>query len=258
MRNPLMALYSANRGKGSPLAIAVNGAEATVEIYDMLVASSADVDWYGGGVAADAFARELRGLDVETIHLRINCPGGDVFAGVAMAQAIREQKATVIAHVDGYAASAASLLTVVADKAVIAPGGMVMIHKAWTIGMGNADDFTATASLLGKIDDDLAAAYTAKAGDGDWLAAMAAETWYRADEAVAAGLCDSIAESAKKMTAAMAFDLTAYAHAPAALKPADPVEPPITEAAIAEQITAIFDAHAHRLRAHALRMRANS
>ena len=210
----LRALIAANRGRGTPLAVQVDGDAATVEIYDFIVTSSADVDWYGGGVAADAFARELRQLNVGTIHLRINSPGGDVFGGVAMAQAIREQPATVVAHVDGYAASIASLLTVVADESVIAPGGMVMIHKAWTIALGNADDLMACAGLLEKIDADLAAAYTAKAGDADWLAAMAAETWYRADEAVAAGLVDRIAESAKKGASARTFDLSAYANAP--------------------------------------------
>ncbi len=221
MHNRLMALYNANRGKGAPLAVVSAGREATIEVYDMLVACQADVDWYGGGVAADSFARIIRGLDVDTIHLRINSPGGDVFAGVAMAQAIRETAATVIAHVDGYAASAASLLTVASDQCVIAPGGMVMIHKAWTIALGNADDMMACASLLEKIDADLAAAYAAKAGNGtDWLAAMAAETWYRANEAVDAGLCDSIAEPAAKAAAAKAFDLSAYSNAPAPAKPA--------------------------------------
>jgi ATP-dependent Clp protease protease subunit len=213
-----MSLYSANRGKGAAMAVDVSGREATVEVYDMIVASQADVDWYGGGVAADTFARTLRGLDVDTVHLRINSPGGDVFAGVAMAQAIRETRAKVIAHVDGYAASAASLITVAADEAVIAPGGMVMIHKAWTIALGNADDMMATAGLLEKIDADLVAAYVAKAGGeaDEWLAAMAAETWYRADEAVAAGLVDSVAVAADKMKpeASARFDLSAYVNAP--------------------------------------------
>lgn len=248
MRTQLRALFAANRGKGSPLAVAVTGNEATVEIYDFIVTSSADVDWYGGGVAADAFARELRGLDVETIHLRINSPGGDVFGGVAMAQAIREQKAKVIAHVDGYAASIASLLTVVADEGVIAPGGMVMIHKAWTIGLGNADDMRATADVLQKIDSDLAEQYAAKAGAADWLAAMAAETWYRADEAVAAGLVDSVAMGAvkTKASARATFDLSAYARGPAPT-PASPVDP--------EPVAPSLDAAAHRARLHALRLR---
>jgi ATP-dependent Clp protease protease subunit len=51
-----------------------------------------------------------------TVHLRINSPGGDVFAGVAMAQAMREYKGEIVAHVDGYAASIASIITIAADQ----------------------------------------------------------------------------------------------------------------------------------------------
>lgn len=252
-RSGLHALYAANKGKGTPLAVSITGREATIEIYDFIVTSDADVDWYGGGIAAERFARELRALtDVDTVHLRINSPGGDVFGGVAMAQAIRETSATVIAHVDGYAASIASLLTVAADQSVISPGGMVMIHKAWTIGFGNADDMAACASLLGKIDADLVDAYVAKAGsDTDWLAAMAAETWYRADEAVALGLVDSVAPPAEKKAAAAAraFDLSAYAHPPEALKPAPVAEP------VALSDDEITDDIARRQRLHAVRLR---
>ena len=268
MHNSLMALIAANRGKGRPLAVTTVGSEATVELYDVIVMSQADADWWGGGVGADAFARELRALEVDTIHLRINSPGGDVFAGVAMAQAIREQPATVIAHVDGYAASIASLVTVACDEAVIAPGGMLMVHKAWTIGFGNADDLTATAALLAKIDGDLCAAYAQRAGNdpADWMAAIAAETWYNADEAVAARLVDRIAEGATKKAAAQAraFDLSAYSNAP---KPA--AAPALDTAPIAEAIRLTAQAEidrqaadeaagqtaAHRARLHAMRMR---
>ena len=210
-------LFEANKGRGSPLAMTRNGAEVTIEVYDVLVSSEADAAYYGG-VAADAFCRDLRGLTAEdTLHIRINSPGGDVFAGVAMAQAIRETSergAQVVVHVDGYAASAASLLVAAAERSVIAPAAMVMIHKAWTIALGNSDDFTKAAGLLNKIDGEIAASYMARAGgdlDG-WLAAMAAETWYTGREAVDAGLVHELATAAAKTR--NSFDLSVYDHAP--------------------------------------------
>lgn len=213
--NRLNALFSANRGRGLPFQARAQGDEMTLEVYDVIIASEADAAWLGGGVGADAFARAVRDFSGQRINIRVNSPGGDVFAGVAMAAAIRASSAHVTVHVDGYAASAASLLVAAADKSVIAPGGMVMIHKAWTIAMGNADDMMATAGLLEKIDGELAGAYREKAGDKeDWEALMKAETWFTADEAVTIGLVDEIAQRAEKPKA-LAFDLSAYANAPA-------------------------------------------
>lgn len=228
MHKGLMAFYRANKGKGAPLAVVQAAGGVTIEVYDVIVASDADADWFGG-VSAQAVTRAIRAAGDADIALRINSPGGDVFAGVAMAQAIREHKGKVTAHVDGYAASAASLLVAAADEAVIAPAGMVMIHKAWTISMGNADDMMATAGLLEQIDGQLVGAYREKAGDDrDWAALMAAETWFTADEAIAAGLVDRVAERAIKASA-MAFDLSAYANAPALIAD-DPAPAPVAEA----------------------------
>lgn len=210
----LLNLYAANRGKGAPLAVSAMGDDVTLEVYDVIVSSEADAAWLGG-VAADTFCREMRKATAgQTVHVRVNSPGGDVFAGVAMAQAIRECAASVVVHVDGYAASAASLLVAAADNSVIAPGGMVMIHQAWTIGMGNADDFIETSALLEKIDGQLAAMYQAKAGGTpeEWLDRMKVETWFTGQEAVAAGLVTSVAETAPKVKAD--FDLSVYARAP--------------------------------------------
>lgn len=229
-------LFAANRGRGAPLALVRNGAEVTIEVYDVIVASEADAQWLGG-CPAHVFCRELRSLTAaDTAHIRVNSPGGDVFAGVAMAQAVRECAATVIVHVDGYAASAASLIVAAAGDSVIAPGAMVMIHKAWTLAYGNADDLMETAGLLDKIDGELAATYQAKAGGTteDWLAAMAAETWYTGAEAVDAGLVNRVAETAAKPR--NNFDLSIYAKAPAPA-PAPEPEPEAPAPAVADSAT---------------------
>jgi ATP-dependent protease ClpP protease subunit len=221
MHKGLMAFYQANKGKGAALAVVQAAGGVTIEVYDVIVANEADAAFFGG-VSAQAVISAIRAAGDADVALRINSPGGDVFAGVAMAQAIREHKGRVTAHVDGYAASAASLLVAAADEAVISPSGMLMIHKAWTIAMGNADDMMATAGLLEKIDGQLVEAYREKAGDTqDWAALMAAETWFTAAEAVEAGLVNRVAEKAeKKMN--MAFDLSAYANAPALIADAPP------------------------------------
>ena len=212
----LHRLIQANRGRGS-----FRAEGNRLAVYDVIVSSDADAAWLGG-VSAEAFARELRAMTGD-VELRINSPGGDVFAARAMAQAMREHPGKVTAYVDGVAASAASLLAVSAAETVMAPGSMMMIHEAWTIALGNKGDFLSTAALLEKIDASIVETYQAKAGGEAeaWAAAMAAETWYTPAEAVAAnrrpkaiGHADRVAE-AKPAAAQAAWDLGVYDNAPA-------------------------------------------
>lgn len=217
MRNGLMALLANNRGRGFFRAEAASDTgEATLYLYDVIVS-----DDYWGGVSALTLAKELAALrDASTIHLRINSPGGDVFAGRAMEQAIREHPANIIAHVDGFAASAASYVALAANEVAISPGGMFMIHKAWTIGWGNSDDLLKTAALLEQIDESLVKTYADATGqDADQLRQwMADETWMTADESVDRGFADRIAGDSTSDAGASAvaggWDVSAYAAAP--------------------------------------------
>ena len=205
----LHRLIQANRGRG-----AFRAEGNRLVVYDVIVASDSDAAWMGG-ISAEAFARELR-AKAGDVELRINSPGGDVFAARAMAQAMREHPGKITAYVDGVAASAASLLAVSASETVMAPGSMMMIHEAWTMALGNKGDFLATAALLEKIDASIVETYQAKAGGdpAEWAALMAAETWYTAAEAVEAGLADRLAQD-KPAAAQAAWDLGVYDNAPA-------------------------------------------
>lgn len=213
--NPLLKLMALNKGverRFEVKADAQNG-EVTIYLYDMIVGDDLTAEWYGG-VSAVAFIRELKAITAPVIHLRINSPGGDVFAARVMEQAIREHASKVIAHIDGYAASAASYLALACDEVVMAKGGFFMIHKAWTIAAGNEHDFTSTATLLGKIDESLVTSYADETGQKpeqlrEW---MAAETWFNAEESIQYGFADSIAEAAPKACAT--WNLSAYEKAP--------------------------------------------
>jgi len=232
----LHRLIQANRGRGS-----FRAEGNRLVVYDVIVASDADAAWLGG-VSAEAFARELRAMAGD-VELRINSPGGDVFAARAMAQAMREHPGKITAYVDGVAASAASLLAVSASETVMAPGSMMMIHEAWTFALGNKGDFLATAALLEKIDASIVETYQAKAGGepAQWAAEMAAETWYTAAEAVEAGLADRLAED-KPAAAQATWDLGVYDNAPAgqvqAQAPASVQEPEPIPAPAAEPVQA--------------------
>lgn len=148
--------------------------------------------WYG--VDATQFVRDLATLDVNEIQLRVNSPGGSVYDGVAIMNALKRHKANVVASVDGIAASAASFIIMAADEIQMGPGAEVMIHDAWAYTMGNADELTDEAAHLDRISNSIASLYASRAGGTteQWRDAMKAESWYSATEAVAAGLADSV------------------------------------------------------------------
>jgi ATP-dependent Clp protease protease subunit len=229
MRNrKLLNLLARNARKGQFKVEPKADGGNTILVYDVIVAADADAEWFGG-VSAESFVPLLAGMSGD-VELRINSPGGDVFGAKAMAQAIRDYPGKVIAHVDGIAASAATFLTSVADHTVMAPGSMLMIHKAWTIALGNADDFRAEANLLDKIDGTIAETYAAAAKrrgisePADFVELMATETWLTAAEAIELGLADDQAE--EKPKAQLKWDLSAYEHAPAIAGPDDEEEVP--------------------------------
>lgn len=251
MRNRLIRLLAEQRAcadrrfeaKLLPAA-AGDGAQVEAEIflYDTIVDSELEAEWWGG-VAPAPFVKALKALDADVIHLRINSPGGSVFAARAMETALREHKARIVVHIDALAASAASFLAMAGDEIIISKGAMLMIHKAWTYAWGNAADLTQTAALLEKIDGTLAETYADRSGkSAEHMAElMAAETWFTAAEALDAGLVDTIAEPAGKgdggQAAAAHWNLSAFEHAPAALQaaapppPTAPAEPPAAHAA---------------------------
>lgn len=159
---------------------------AEVLIYDEIS------DWWG--VCAEDVVTELRSITAPNILVRVNSPGGSVFEGLAIANALRAHPATVTVQVDGLAASIASVIALAGDRLVMAPNSMLMIHEASGGCLGNAADMQQMAGLLDKISDNIAGAYAAKAGGdaADWRALMLAETWYNAAEAVEAGLADEM------------------------------------------------------------------
>ena len=201
----LIQLLALNKNRGFIRADATSADEATLYLYDVIVSDA----WYGGVAALD-FIQQLNMLTQPTIHLRINSPGGDVFAARAIVQAMREHPSNIVAHVDGMAASAATFLAIAADQSYIADGAMFMIHNAWSIAAGNAADFTAMADLLNRTDQTIINDYMAKTGCdqqtiADW---MDAETYFFGQDAVDNGFIDAIAEAPVKNE--IKWDLSCY------------------------------------------------
>jgi ATP-dependent Clp endopeptidase proteolytic subunit ClpP len=178
------------------------------------------------GQTAKGLADDLRELDVEELDVHINSPGGDIFDGLAIYQALKDHKANVTVRIDGLAASIASVIAMAGDKVVMAPKSSLMIHDGWTMAVGSAKDMRKTADLLDKQSDIIASVYADKTGQPAefWREIMADDAWYNAEEALAAGLIDEI-EGQEKKTEDEPFDLTVFAYAGRENAPAPRIKP---------------------------------
>lgn len=139
------------------------------------------------------------------LDVHLNSPGGFIFEGTAIFNAIKAYTAgPVTMFIDGYAASAASFIAMAADPydpqnetggIRIAKNAVMMIHDGQGGAIGAADDLRDVADLLDMLSDTIAATYADRAGGDaeDWRETMqAGDTWYNSAEALKAGLADVI------------------------------------------------------------------
>ncbi|MGH6898652.1 MAG: head maturation protease, ClpP-related [Geminicoccaceae bacterium] len=181
----------------------VGGAE--IVIYDEIGAF---------GTPAKAFLDEPKALGpVAELTVRINSPGGSVFDGVAIYNALKRHDAAITVWIDGIAASIASMIAMAGDEVIMPENAMLMLHDPSGLVIGTAADMRAMAEALDRMKAGMVAAYRDKSGRGEAEieALMQAETWLSAHEALQLGLADRV-EVPVRMAAR--FDLSRFRNPP--------------------------------------------
>jgi ATP-dependent Clp protease protease subunit len=205
---------------------------ADVYIYDVVGDS-----WVG--TDAGSFVKQLNALKSKKINLRINSPGGSVFDGMAIYNALARHSAEVTTFIDGIAASIASVIALAGKKIVIAENAMMMIHDPSAYGFGRAEDLRKTADVLDQIKETIINTYVTRTSlPRDEIAKMMTdETWFTAKEAIAKKFAD---ESVEGVKAAASFDLSefGYAKAPAPVSASATDEKPIAPIQVSSSATA--------------------
>lgn len=169
------------------------------------------------------------GLDAKTVRqqivdtsgpivMRINSGGGLVMEGLAIFNALSDAKAagrTITVHIDGVAASMASILAMAGDEIIMADNGLMMIHNPWDVAMGDAQAIRKKADVLDKIRDQMVGIYAARTGlTADQLTPlMDATTWMTAQEALEAKFVTSISESSTAKAQIKPVDVTSFGFA---------------------------------------------
>lgn len=194
--------------------------------------------WWGDEVTPLQFKADLDALgDITELNVYINSDGGDVFAGQAIHSMIKRHAAKVIVHVDGLAASIASVIAMAGDIVHMPSNSMMMIHNPMTIAFGNSGEFRKIADTLDKIRESSIAVYQEKSGldEKKIIKLMDDETWLTAEDAFILGFADEIDE--KKQIAAslegkfvlingLKMDLTRYRNPPKIEETKPPPEVP--------------------------------
>ena len=151
----------------------------------------------GWGITANDFIAELKDLgDVDEINVRISSGGGSIVEGNAIFNELKRHPAKVITHIDSIAASMASVIAMAGDEVRMAANALFMIHNPWTASIGGAEQLRKDADLLDKMENNIRNSYDRSNLSVDELsAAMDADTYYTAEEALEAGFIDSIGDA---------------------------------------------------------------
>ena len=159
-------------------------------------------------VEAKQFIKDLNAIKAKTITVRINSPGGDVFDGVAVYNALKNHPAKITTRIEGLAASIASVIALAGDEVHAYANTMYMIHDPWVMAVGNQEDLRSIADVLEKIGGQLADIYTGKTGlEADTIKEMMhTETWMTAQEGKGLGFVDKVLDGEGK-TAKAKYDL---------------------------------------------------
>ena len=159
----------------------------------MLNGEISNETWFGDEITPKEFRGELNSGQGK-VTVWINSPGGDCFAAAQIYNMLMEYPGTVDVHIDGIAASAASVIAMAGNHVAISPVGMMMIHNPATVSIGDEREMKKAMEMLSEVKESIINAYELKTGlpRKQLSNMMNAESWMNAKKALELGFADSI------------------------------------------------------------------
>ena len=210
---------------------------------ELLIYDTIGLDfWTSSGVTAKQVRDSLASLDgVDELAVRINSPGGDVSEGTAIYNALSRWPGRVVVHIDGMAASVATLVAMAGDEIRTAENAMWMVHQPWTGAVGDAPEMRRVADVLDRFWSAMLTTYSRRTGRrsetiSNRVERAGGEWWMTAEEAVKEGFSDAVEQPSKE---AQVFGLSRFRNVPERLAasaekddaPRAPVAPQLIEVA---------------------------
>jgi len=183
---------------------AISDDETEIMIYDV-------IGW--PFISADDFVRALAGITAKTVTVRINSPGGDVFDGMAIFNALKTYNGKVVTRIEGIAASMASVIALAGKEVQAYANTMYMIHEPYAFTAGNQYSLRELADILEKMSGQMIDIYSSNASPGKREIAqmMKDEAWLTAKEAKEKGFIDTVIDG---KGAKAQFDLSMFSNVP--------------------------------------------
>ena len=165
-----------------------------------------DEVWFGDEITPETLHESLYGTPdmpfSDDVHIRLNSYGGSCNAATRMFDDIRAYPGNVHITVSGTAASAATVLSMAANKLEMTPGSLWMIHDPSTVAWGDERDLLDAIDLLRACKESILNVYAkrCKQKRNDVAAMMTATTWLDAKSALEYGFIDGITEDEPSAT----------------------------------------------------------
>lgn len=162
-------------------------------------------------IALEQFKNDLKNIKgAKEVVIKLNSFGGDLFAGKAIYDELKELKAHKTVKIMGVAMSAATVIMLAGDKVIANTGDIIMIHEAkcWTIDYFDAENAQRMADSLNACNKALAELYSKRTGKSVQviLNALHAEKWFTASEAKEWGLIDEVIDDGTQVAIAASAD----------------------------------------------------
>ena len=175
-------------------------AEGHIYIYGEIIPWQDNNAAEYGGVNLKDVSKQIQSYpDSDTLVAHIHSPGGDVFEGFAIHDALRNSGKKITTVIEGLCASIATVIALAGDERKITENSQFMIHNPWGMAMGDSSDLSKYADDLQREENRMAEFYASKIGGNvdDIKAMMKEETWMTADEAKEKGFVNDIIKELK-------------------------------------------------------------
>lgn len=156
---------------------------------------------FWGTTRPDDIVKELMSAESadRKIDVRINSVGGEVYAALAIFNALRASRADITIYVDCLAASAASVIAGCGRPVKMASNGRMMIHSVRGYAEGTVEEIKNSVAEMEQLEDILCDIYARRTGlDTETVRASyfdGKDHWFTAEEALRLGLVDEIFEA---------------------------------------------------------------
>lgn len=183
-------------------------AKETPEVLDLYIYDVIGPDMWEDGVRASDLVKTIRGSNAPSIVCHINSPGGAVFDGISIYNALKDSGKHITTVTDGIAASVASVIFCAGSTRRMGTGTMLMVHNAWGLAVGDYEDMAKMSTALNLANEQLVGIYASCGIDPEQMRDyMKAETYFEAADAVELGLATEAAEDIKIAACAWSLDI---------------------------------------------------